>query len=205
MVCSSDFERRPRTRCATDEAPAPNERMSRARAFARWIFPLRRTVEWTLRLGVDDGDPADVRKRIRLCNIYAVGGVVIMAAWVVIELVFGEVRNVPLEIGLVAGFLAVLVLNATGTHRIGRLLLIIMANACVLVGAVLFTEPSGGMLPFFALAAFSLLMFGPGEWAWAALSAALPVLLLAACQSGLTCRLLSVQPRTALGWYFAAN
>jgi len=172
---------------------------------SRVAAPCRHLLAWTLRLGIDDVTPAGVRKRIRLCNIDAVGGVVIMAAWVVIELVFGEVRNVPLEIGLVAGFLAVLVLNATGTHRIGRLLLIVMANACVLVGAVVFTEPSGGMLPFFALAAFSLLMFGPGEWAWAAFSAALPVVLLAASQSGLVDRLLSVQPRSAPGRYFAAN
>jgi len=178
--------------------------MSRVR-HSRWLAPLRRALERTLRLGVANGGSRDVQKRIRLCNVNAVGGSIIMAAWVVIELVFGELRNVPLEIGLVAGFLAVLALNASGAHRMGRLLLIIMANICVLVGAVLFTEPSGGLLPFFALAAMSLLMFGPGEWLWAALSAALPAGLLAACHSGLAARLLSVQPRTAPGWYFAAN
>jgi PAS domain S-box-containing protein len=176
------------------------------RALVDWSAPVRQAIDRTLQLGVSgDPMPLGVQKRIRLCNINALGGGLIMAGWVLIEAVFGELRNVPLEIGLMAGFASVLALNASGAHRLGRLLLIVMANACVLVGAVLFTDSSGGILPFFALAAMSLLMFGPGEWLLAAASAALPALLLVASETGLACRLVSVQQRTAPGWYFAAN
>ena len=70
--------------------------------------------------------------------------------------------------------MGVLALNASGAHRAGRLLLIINANVCVFAGALLFTEPSGGILPFFAMAAIPLLLFGPDEWLLATLGAAAP-------------------------------
>jgi PAS domain S-box-containing protein len=70
---------------------------------------------------------------------------------------------------------------------------------------VLFTPRSGGFLPFFAMAGISLLLFGPREWRLAALSAALPVLLLAACKTGVAASWLGVHPRRAPDWYFAAN
>jgi signal transduction histidine kinase len=192
MASSSQVDRQPRPRGATAERLQFTKRM-------------RRAVERALQLGVNGAQSVDIHKRIRLCNISAVGGGVIMLTWLVIELVFGEIRTVPLELGLVGGFVGVLALNANGAHRMARLLMIVMANFCVLVGAVLFSESSGGILPFFAMAAISLLMFGPGEWLLTALSAALPVLLLVATETGLAAHLLSLQPRPAPAWYFAAN
>ena len=114
-------------------------------------------------------------------------------------------RHLPWELGFLAGFVGVLALNAIGAHRAGRLLLIINANVCVFAGALLFTEPSGGILPFFAMAAVALLLFGPDEWLPAALGAALPAVLLAACKTGFAANLLSIHPKPAPGWYFAAN
>ncbi|HEY7372795.1 MAG TPA: PAS domain-containing sensor histidine kinase [Polyangia bacterium] len=166
---------------------------------------LRRALDGALHLGASRFLSVDAHKHIRLCNISAVSGGVIMTTWLLLELVFGELRTVPLELGFVAGFAAVLALNATGAHRAARLLLIVMANICVLVGALLFPESTGGILPFFAMAGIALLMFGPGEWLLAAISAALPALLLVACETGLAARVVSVQPRPAPSWYFAAN
>jgi PAS domain S-box-containing protein len=80
-----------------------------------------------------------------------------------------------------------------------------MGNVCVLAGAVLFVKSSGGVLPFFVMTAVPLLMFGPREWRLAALSAAIPALLFVASETGLAARILSVQPRPAPVWYFAAN
>jgi len=162
-------------------------------------------VERVLRLGTGAAQPVDTRKRIRLCNINALGGAIIMATWAYLEASFGDVDNLPWELAFLAGFLSVLALNASCAHRAGRLLLIVNANLCVLAGALLFTEPSGGLLPFFSMAAISLLLFGPREWGLAALGAALPAVLLAACKSGLAASVLSVEPRPAPGWYFAAN
>jgi PAS domain S-box-containing protein len=162
-------------------------------------------VERVLRLGTGVAQPVDTGKRIRLCNINALGGAIIMATWAYLEASFGDVDNLPWELAFLAGFLSVLALNARCAHRAGRLLMIINANVCVFAGAVLFTEPSGGTLPFFSMAAISLLMFGPKEWGLAALGAALPAVLLAAVKSGLAARVLSIEPRPAPGWYFAAN
>jgi len=192
MARLSHLEQRPRLRRAAAGRLHLGER-------------LRRTLESALHLGANGSLSVDAHKHIRLCNISAVSGGVIMTTWLLIELVFGELRTVPLELGFVAGFAAVLALNATGAHRAARLLLIVMANICVLVGALLFPESTGGILPFFAMAAIALLMFGPGEWPLAAISAALPALLLVACETGLAARVVSVQPRAAPSWYFAAN
>ena len=70
---------------------------------------------------------------------------------------------------------------------------------------MLFTEPSGGTLPFFGLAAIALLLFGPEDWRLAALGAVLPALLFTACKTGLAGTLLDVTPHAAPDWYFAAN
>ncbi|HXU04857.1 MAG TPA: PAS domain-containing sensor histidine kinase, partial [Polyangia bacterium] len=145
------------------------------------------------------------QKRIRLCNINALGGAIIMMLWAYFDLAFGDRQNVPWELAFMAGFVGVLGLNAMGAHRAGRLLLIVNANLCVFAGAVLFTEPSGGVLPFFAMAAMALLVFGPNEWLLAALGAALPAILLAACKTGIAADLLNIDPRPAPTWYFAAN
>jgi PAS domain S-box-containing protein len=183
----------------------PCSRRIRAHGWAAWLAPARDKIERVLRLGVTAAQPVNTQKRIRLCNLNALGGSVIMAVWAYFEAAAGDRASLPWELGFLAGFVGVLALNATGAHRAGRLLMIVNANASVLAGAVLFTEPSGGMLPFFGLAAISLLLFGPDEWLLAALGALLPVALLAACKTGVATSLLSVQPRPAPAWYYAAN
>ena len=167
--------------------------------------PVRRAVERVLRLGAHSGLPVDAAKRLRLCNVNALGGSIIMATWAAVEAVMGDRGNLLWELRFLAGFLAVLGLSALGAHRVARLLLIVTANICVFAGALLFTEPSGGILPFFAMAAMPLLLFGPDEWLLAALGAALPALLLIAAKTGLAARLFSVHPTPAPHWYFAAN
>ncbi len=166
---------------------------------------VRGLVERVLDLGVQRGLPVNAAKRLRLCNINALGGSLVMATWAVVEAVMGDRGNLLWELRFLAGFLAVLGLNAIGFHRLARLGLIITANICVLAGALLFTGSSGGFLPFFAMAAIPLLLFGPGEWPLATLGAALPALLLAATKTGVAARLLSIQPQPAPAWYFAAN
>ena len=158
-----------------------------------------------LRMGVSDLLPVDTHKRIRLCNVNALGGSVIMAIWIAVEVAFGERPNLYWEIAFLAGFAAVLALNAAGAHRAARLLLLAVANACVFAGALLFTEPAGGLLPFFAMAAMPLVLFGPEEWPLAMLGAALPVALLAACKTGVAATALGIHPKHAPAWYFAAN
>jgi PAS domain S-box-containing protein len=183
----------------------PCSRRIRARGWAELLAPARDKIERVLRLGVTDAQSVNTQKRIRLCNLNALGGTVIMTVWAYFEAAFGDRASLPWELAFLAGFLGVLALNARGAHRAGRLLMIINANACVFAGALLFTEPSGGILPFFGLAAISLLLFGPDDWLHAALGALLPVALLAACKSGLAASLFSVQPRPAPAWYYAAN
>ncbi len=177
----------------------------RGLTWADRFAPLTRTIDRAVRTGMDRALPVGTQKRIRLCNVLTIGGGAIMAIWAYVEASFGDRTVLPWELAFTAGFLAVLVLNASGAHRAARLLLIVSANICVFAGALLFTAPSGGILPFFAMAGISLLLFGPHEWRLAALSAALPVLLFAACKSGLAASWLGVQPRRAPDWYFAAN
>jgi len=167
--------------------------------------PAKRLVERALSIGVDANLPVGTQKRIRLCNIMALGGAVIMAAWAYIEASFGEHSNLPWELAFTAVFLTVLVLNLSGSHRAARLLLVVNANVCVFAGALLFTDSSGGILPFFGLAAIALLLFGPEDWLLASLGAALPALLFAACKTGFACEFIGVAPRAAPEWYFAAN
>jgi len=165
----------------------------------------RRAGRRALRLGARRGMPVDMLKRIRLCNVVALGGAIIMAGWTAIEALFGSPAALPWELLFTSGFIAVLALNAIHAHRAARVLLVISVNLSVLVGAVMFKESTGGMLPFFAMAAIPLLLFGPEEWGLAAAGAALPVLLLAAHETGLAEKLLAVEPQPAPSWYFAAN
>jgi len=186
---------------AIRRAPPPG----RSRTLAERLAPARRLLDRILRLGTNAAQPVDTKKRIRICNASAAGGALIMFLWTFVEAAFGNRATLPWEIGFLAGFVGVLALNASGTHRAGRLLLIINANACVFAGAVLFTEPSGGILPFIAMAAISLLLFGPDDWLHAALGAALPVALLAMYKSGIGVHPFGIQARPAPAWYFAAN
>src|SRR5215831_3723801 len=75
-----------------------SSRRAQPRALAGWIAQLRHAFERTLRLGANTAQPLDIHKRLRLCNVNAVGGGVIMTIWLVIELVFGEIRNIPVEL-----------------------------------------------------------------------------------------------------------
>ena len=156
-------------------------------------------------MGITSHLPVDAQKRIRLCNIFALSGAAIMAIWAYLDAAFGDLSSLPWELGFLAGFVAVLAVNANGAHRAARFLLIINGNLCVLAGALLFTESSGGVLPFFGLAAIALLLFGPKEWPLATLSAALSALLLVLCKTGLAVSLFDVDPKPAPSWYFAAN
>jgi signal transduction histidine kinase len=169
------------------------------------LSSVRRLVERLLRLGQPSALPVGAAKRIGLCNANALAGSVIMAVWVTVEAICGDRSNLPWELSFLAGFVSVLGLSASGAHRLARFVLIVTANACVFAGAVLFTEPSGGIFPFFAMAALPLLLFGPDEWPLAALGAALPALLLAACKTGLAASLFAVHQKPAPAWYFAAN
>lgn len=159
---------------------------------------------WVLDRGVSSTRPIDVGKRIRLCNLLALVGAVIMGAWLAIELAFGDRFGLVWESAFLAGFALVLALNAHQHDRTARFALLLVANGCVSAGALFFAD-AGGSLPFFALAALPLLLFGPGEWGTIAAGAALPVLLFSLCESGLLARLLGLHPRLAPGWYLAAN
>jgi signal transduction histidine kinase len=169
------------------------------------VAAVRRVYDALLSIGVRRGLPVNAVKRIRLCNVVALGGSVIMGLWAAAEAVAGTRDSVAWELGFSAAFLAVLAVSALGAHRLARLLLLLTANACVFAGALLFTEPSGGFLPFFAMAALPLILFRPGEWPSATLGAALPAILLVACKTGLAAAFFSVHPRPAPAWYFAAN
>ena len=172
-----------RMRRALRRAPLP--RRLRPHRLAECLAPARRLLERILRLGTNDAQRVDTQKRIRLCNINAFGGAVIMFVWAYVEAAFGNRATLPWELGFLAGFVGVLALNASGAHRAGRLLMIINANICVFAGALLFTEPSGGILPFFAMAAVALLLFGPDDWLPATLGALLPAAAARRVQDGL--------------------
>jgi PAS domain S-box-containing protein len=75
----------------------------------------------------------------------------------------------------------------------------------VFVGALIFETGAGGTLPFFALVALPLLLFGPSEMVMMGLGVALPLLLFTACETGFAARLFAVTPKPTPVWYFAAN
>jgi len=189
--------------------PSAAECVSRRLSPACLVASLRRAVERALQIGLQGPLSVDIRKRIRLCNLLALWGTAIMVPWTAVELAFGEARDLPSELASLVGFLAVLSLNAARAYRAARFLLIAIANGCVLAGALLFDPKAGGTLPFFALVALPLLLFGPTERRMLVLGAALPVVLFVACDTGvaarLLLRLLSIRPLPAPSWYFAAN
>jgi PAS domain S-box-containing protein len=164
-----------------------------------------RVIERALHIGVSPGMSVRAEKRLWLCNTFAIGGTVIMATWAAFEALFGDSNALPWEIGFTTGFLAVLGLNARGAHRASRLLLVATANLCIFAGAILFSDASGGTLPFFAMAAIPLLLFGRGEWLLATLGALFPALLFAVCETGVARDVLVINPHPAPWWYFAAN
>jgi PAS domain S-box-containing protein len=175
------------------------------RSWRALVTPIGRAIDRALRIGVHPPLPIDVIKRIRLCNLLALSGSAIMAPWALIELLFGEPANLPSELGSLVGFLAVLGLNAVRAHRAARLLLLAIANACVLSGALVFEAGSGGTLPFFALVGLPLLLFVPAETGLVIVGALLPILLFAVCHSGPFLDWLAIHARPAPRWYYAAN
>jgi PAS domain S-box-containing protein len=169
----------------------------------RWSR-LRQAVRGLIQQGVSPVQSIDVNKRIRLCNGLALLGAAIMGFWVPIEAAFGDPGNITFEGVFLLGFALVPVIAGRGHHRAARLGLLAVANACVTAGALLFSD-AGGNLPFFALAALPLLLFGPDEWRMIAAGAAAPVLLFALCQSGVLAQMLGLHPRLAPPFYLAAN
>jgi PAS domain S-box-containing protein len=149
--------------------------------------------------------PVDLIKRLRLCNTLALLGSAIMLPWLAFELLCGETANLPYEVTFLASFVAVLALNAVRAHRAARLLLVVVANACVLSGALMFQRTSGGTLPFFALVGLPLMLFGPTDRLMLFAGAVLPALLFAVTATDVAVRWLSIHPKAAPGWYFTAN
>ena len=118
MVTLSHVQQEPRQRGAARRWPHVGERMRRAlRTAGSSRRRFCRTVEHVLRMGVSSAQPVDTRKRIRLCNINALGGAAIMAAWAYFEASFGDPQNLPWELAFLAGFLGVLASNASHAHR----------------------------------------------------------------------------------------
>jgi signal transduction histidine kinase len=167
--------------------------------------PRSSIIERALQLGVSGEPSLDTYKRVRLCNIFALVAVVIMVIWGVAELLIGDVGNLPLELGFLVSFAAVLTLNGFGATKAARALLVVTGNACVFIGALLFDRTSGGVLPFIALPAMPLLLFGRRERALVIVGTALPVLLFFFLETGVAVHLLGVQPRPTPPWYYAAN
>src|SRR6187549_1647038 len=95
----------------------PTCRRLHVRTMAERLAPARRLLERILHLGVNDAQSVDTQKRIRLCNINAFGGAVIMVAWLFVEAAFGDLDALPWELGFLAGFVGVLALNGSGVHR----------------------------------------------------------------------------------------
>jgi PAS domain S-box-containing protein len=205
MVSSSQAEPQLRPRASLPWIPRRLRMRRLRRTLGGWRATTCRAIERGLHNGVSPGMSVRLQKRLWLSNTCAIGGTIIMAGWAALEALFGDSAALPWEIGFTTGFLGVLALNARGAHRAGRLLLVVSANLCVFAGAILFSDSAGGTLPFFAMAAIPLLLFGPGEWLLATLGAALPLLLFALCESGIAAQLLVINPQPAPAWYFAAN
>src|SRR3954469_1591739 len=106
-----------RMRRALRRGPVP--RRLRPRRMAECLAPARRLFERILRFGTNSAQSLDTQKRIRLCNINALGGAVIMLVWTYVEAAFGDRASLPWELGFLAGFVGVLALNASGAHRLG--------------------------------------------------------------------------------------
>src|SRR5262245_4747818 len=80
---------RERFRRAVGRGARPSSRSdarpsSRSRTLAQRFAPIKRVVEDLLRLGGSTALPTLTNRHIRLCNILALGGGVIMAIWAVV-------------------------------------------------------------------------------------------------------------------------
>jgi PAS domain S-box-containing protein len=158
-----------------------------------------------LDLGVARGQPNDLVKATHLCNAVSAVAFVIMAGWALFESWAGAAAELPLEVGLAAGFALPPVLNVFGRHQLARGTLILVANVTVFTGAVLFEKSSGGTLPFVAMVALPLLLCRPQERFLLLGGALASVALFAFCESGAAARLLGIGPRPTPSWYYAAN
>src|SRR5262245_45607143 len=112
MASSSQVERQSRQSSAAVERTPVGERMRRllrrarrvprssprVRRLAGRLAPIRRAAERVLRTGVGGTQAVDIQKRIRLCNIFALSGGVIMATWTLVEVLLGEHGNLAFEL-----------------------------------------------------------------------------------------------------------
>src|SRR6185436_9854927 len=103
MASVSHLEREPRLQGAAKASDHLGARLRRAMGLHRVMrgmrarpplaerfAPVRRLAETALNIGVRDALPVGTQKRIRLCNLMAIGGAVIMGLWAYIEASFGE-------------------------------------------------------------------------------------------------------------------
>jgi PAS domain S-box-containing protein len=158
-----------------------------------------------LRGGVRGDQPPDLVKRIELCNVVALLGWTIMTIWALLEVLVGDPANLKWEIGTAFGFSVGFFTTRAGWHNASRLLVIAVANATVLLGAVLFPPGSGGTLPFLAMAGIPLLLFRPSEAKWLVAGVLIPAVLFVACETGALASWLGLEPKSAPSWYFPAN
>src|SRR5262245_30975197 len=109
MASSSHVERQPRhqgavagwirlgarlSRVVRGRADAPDSRR-KASGLVRWFAPLRRAIARVIRIGAKHIPRRDTRKRLRLCNMMALCGAVIMAVWAALEAPLGSASNLP--------------------------------------------------------------------------------------------------------------
>ena len=123
-----------RMRRAIRRAPLP--RRLRPHRLAECLAPARRLLERILRLGTNDAQPVDTQKRIRLCNINAFGGAVIMASGRTSRRAFGDRASLPVGAGIRGGLRGRAGAERERRAPRGRLLMIINANICVFAGAL---------------------------------------------------------------------
>lgn len=166
---------------------------------------LARALDRVTQLGTGRVELVDENKRTRLANLLALIGAGIMLPWLVIEALVGNPRILVLEAVLLLSFLVIPTLNALRANRAARLLLVCVANGCVLAGAAPFSPDAGGILPFVPLVALPLLLFGPAERRLLIVGALIPLGMLAASASGAVARWLALQNEPSMPWYFAAN
>ncbi|HKQ71382.1 MAG TPA: PAS domain S-box protein, partial [Polyangiaceae bacterium] len=167
----------------------------RARAIARAVIDC----------GVTPELPADLVKPTRLSNNISLVAFSMMLAWLLFEASAGYSAALPWELLWASAFAACPFLNALGQYRTARATLMVVANATVFAGDVIFEPGSGGSLPFIAMVALPLLLSRSGEKALLAIGVVVPVTLFVLCESNALVGALSIEQVPAPSWYFAAN
>jgi PAS domain S-box-containing protein len=170
-------------------------------SISKWWQRIRSLVD----LGISGGEPADLVKPTRLCNMVALVGCAIMLSWVLAELGGHHViSDIWLELGLAVGFATCLILNALHRHRAARIALILVANSAVFLGAILYDRDSGGELPYVSIIALPFLLARRSE-KWLVSTGAVTVALFALSETEVVNRLAGIERLPTPSWYFAAN